>query len=68
MVRYVVTQTAHVSWQLIKRGRTVIPHGITEGRRQDLLTAEERQKTKRDGALARNMCSHLNGTGKRTEI
>lgn len=42
------THTHSVFWQQIKRGRTVIPRGITEERRQqDLLTAEEWQKTKR---------------------
>lgn len=42
------THTHGVFWQQIKRGRTVIPRGITEERRQqDLLTAEEWQKTKR---------------------
>lgn len=52
MVRYAVRKrhahTAHVFWQQIKRGRTVIPQGVAEQRRQqDLLTAEEWQKTKR---------------------
>lgn len=52
MVRYVVRRrhahTAHVSWQQIKRGRTVIPCGVTENRKQqNLLTAVERRKTKR---------------------
>lgn len=42
------THTAHVSWQQIKRGRTVIPRGVTARRKQqNLLTAEERRKTKR---------------------
>lgn len=36
---------AHVSWQQIRRGRTVIPR--REGKKQqNLLTAEGRQKTK----------------------
>lgn len=53
---------AHVSWQQIKRGRTVIPRGVSEKRKQqNLLTAEETAENKeRDGALAQNKrCQEL---------
>lgn len=63
MVTYVVrnrhAHVAHVSWQRIKRGRTVILCGVTEMRKQqNLLAAEEKAENKeRDGALmAQNKC------------
>lgn len=56
------THTHGVFWQQIKRGRTVIPRGITEERRQagSLDSRGMAENKERDGALAQNkFCQEL---------